>query len=55
MGNGSYIGAHSKVFISDRGTSWEVPDRSAKGRSVVSSVAGDQVAHGWCRDFSGGR
>ena len=27
MGTGSYIGAHTKVFISDTGTRWEIPDR----------------------------
>jgi hypothetical protein len=27
MGSGSYTGAHTKIFISDRGTTWEVPDR----------------------------
>jgi hypothetical protein len=30
MGAGSYTGGHSKVFISDSGTTWEVSDRSAK-------------------------
>ncbi len=29
MGSGSYIGAHTKIFISDRGTRWEVPDHPA--------------------------
>jgi hypothetical protein len=29
MGTGSYIGAHTKVFISDGGTRWEVPDAAA--------------------------
>jgi hypothetical protein len=29
MGTGSYIGAHTKIFISDGGTRWEVSDRPA--------------------------
>jgi hypothetical protein len=30
MGTGSYTGAHTKIFITDSGTKWEVPDQSAK-------------------------
>jgi hypothetical protein len=30
MGTGTYIGGHSKVFISDTSTRWEVSDRAAK-------------------------
>jgi hypothetical protein len=30
MGSGSYTGGHSKVFISDAGTTWEVPDGPTK-------------------------
>ena len=29
MGTGNYIGAHTKVFITDGGTRWEVPDAAA--------------------------
>jgi hypothetical protein len=29
MGTGSYIGGHTKIFISDGGTKWEVSDRPA--------------------------
>jgi hypothetical protein len=29
MGTGSYIGAHTKVFITDGGTRWEVPNAAA--------------------------
>ena len=29
MGSGSYIGGHTKIFITDTGTKWEVPDRSS--------------------------
>src|SRR5262249_36558911 len=29
MGTGSYIGGHTKIFISDEGTKWEVSDRSS--------------------------
>jgi hypothetical protein len=36
MGSGSYIGGHTKIFISDRGTTWEVSDR-ATNRSDDSS------------------
>jgi len=28
MATGDYIDGHTKIFISDRGTRWEVPDRS---------------------------
>jgi hypothetical protein len=31
MGTGSYIGGHTKVFISAGGTRWEVPDRRGRG------------------------
>ena len=27
MGTGSYTGGHTKIFITDKGTKWEVPDR----------------------------
>jgi hypothetical protein len=30
MGTGSYVGGHTKVFISAGGTRWEVPDRPVK-------------------------
>lgn len=30
MGTGSYAGGHTKVFISNGGTRWEVPDLPAK-------------------------
>jgi hypothetical protein len=30
MGSGSYIGGHTKVFISERGTRWEVADFPAR-------------------------
>jgi hypothetical protein len=26
MGAGSYLGGHSRIFVSDSGTRWEVPD-----------------------------
>jgi hypothetical protein len=32
MGTGSYTGGHTKIFISDSGTTWEVSDRPAKER-----------------------
>jgi hypothetical protein len=30
MGSGSYTGSHTKIFISNLGTRWEVPDLPAK-------------------------
>jgi len=30
MGTGSYTGGHTKIFITDDGTRWEVPDRPAE-------------------------
>jgi hypothetical protein len=31
MGTGTYIGSHTKIFISARGTKWEVPDNTGSG------------------------
>jgi hypothetical protein len=30
MGRGTYVGGHTKIFITDSGTAWEVPDRPAE-------------------------
>ena len=51
MGSGSYIGGHTKIFISDRGTTWEVADRATNGsdnssRDRWDDEVGVEVGHG---------
>jgi hypothetical protein len=29
MGKGTYTGGHTKIFVTDKGITWEVPDRPA--------------------------